>query len=438
MTNFSTPVKVVFASFFLSLALWASSFHGKLPAITDVFLYTYPSQTVNQGEWSHGTIPLWDPYTGCGTPQLSNSLSACFYPPFWVWNLTGLSHWILWMSLLHSGLAFLGFYFWAKERKIFPLWAALGAISFAGSLHMVRCWGYPVFSATQAWTPWVFWASARYLEKGRAGGWFTLALLLGFQVLAGYPFFVFYTLLFLASWVWVHRAPFRRKAMLATAVGFAFAWTSVHWLPFIDGLCHSTRGGWGTPNQFPFFSKAGEYLSLLSPAILGNPETLGYLGQSANANFMMYFGLIPLLAWVYCLLAQGRQGKRFWGIATGVWLCWLMGAHFPLWKMIPEALLETLNPSKAVGIFIFAACTSAGFALTDFFRDRWSERKRWAVCGCIGLIWLLDILLIPFRVVHPVPDPFQKPQNQNEASRIQAACGGQRLVSLHSKGRDLF
>src|SRR5258708_22980122 len=108
------PAKTVFVLFFLSLAVWAFLFHGRLLVVTDVFLYTYPSRTVNLMEFNQVQIPLWDANTGCGTPQLANSLSACLYPPFWLWNFTGLSHWLVWMSLAHAGLAFLGFYFWAR------------------------------------------------------------------------------------------------------------------------------------------------------------------------------------------------------------------------------------------------------------------------------------------------------------------------------------
>ena len=437
MTNFSTPVKVVFASFFLSLALWASSFHGKLPAITDVFLYTYPSQSVNQTEWAKGMIPLWDASTGCGTPQLANSLSACFYPPFWLWNVTGLSHWLVWMSLLHVGFAFLGFFLWARSLKIFPLWAALGALSFAGSLHMVRCWGYPVFSAAQAWTPWIFFTASRFLEGGRFRWWMGLILSVGFQVLAGYPFFSFYSVLFLIGWTFFQPISLKRKAQLGGGLLAALAGTALHWLPFLSFLGTATRDHWGSAETFPYFSKAAEYLTLLSPNFLGKPETTAYLGQTANANFMMYFGLIPLAGWLGTILLTKFPGRNFWFSSALFWLVWLMGNRFFLFKIFPESFLEALNPSKAVGIFIFAACTCAGLALTRFFRDRWDEKQRLAVCWILGLLWMLDVFLIPWRTVHLVPDPFLKPEIQQWASRVQAASGGGRLLSLQSRDRDV-
>jgi hypothetical protein len=432
--NFSIPARVVIAVYFLSLALWAALFYGRLPAITDVFLFTYPSQSVNLVEFGRGFVPLWDATTGCGTPQLANSLSAVFYPFFWLWNLTGLSHWLVWMSLFHSALAFAGFYSWARTRKIFPLWAALGALSFAGSLHMVRLWGYPVFSAAQAWTPWIFWAAAKFLEGGRARWWAVLVLSAGLQILAGYPFFSFYALLFLALWTLFQEAPGKTKAGLLWALPAAFALSSVHWLPFLDSLFYSTRGSLDSPEHFPYFTKPVELLTLLSPTILGKPETPDYQGATANANFMLYFGLVPLAAWVGSLLRK-FEGRSFWGLSSLAWLLWLMGFHFPPWRFLPEKWLEFLDPSKAVGLFLFAACTCSGLALTRFFRDHWDEKKRLVFFWAVGLFWMGDILAVPFRVMHPVPDPFQKPEIRAWAGRVGEAAQGGRVLSLKAKGK---
>lgn len=424
MKNVISLPRVVFAAFFLSLAFWALRFHGKLPAITDVFLFSYPCFSVNLREWATGHIPLWDPSTGCGTPQLANSVCAAAYPPFWLWNLTGLSHWLVWMALLHSGFAFIGFYLWARTQKIFPLWAALGALSFAGSLHMVRCWGYPVFSAPQSWTPWVFWAAARWLEEGRPRRWLALALLVGLQFLAGYPFFSFYTLLFLGLWVSTRPLSLNRKITLSLAIPAAAGLAAVHLLPFLDSLSYSTRGGWGSPDQFPYFNKPQEYLTLFSPTALGLPETGSYQGTVANANFMLYFGLIPLIAWVIVGAWRKFEGRAFWGLTPLAWLIWMMGFQFPVWRLLPESFLETLNPSKAVGVFIFATCTCSGLALTRFFRD-WpeGERKR-IVFSVVAGLWTLDVLSIPFRMMHPVPDPYQKPAIQEWVEKIRQEALG--------------
>ncbi|HEY5038105.1 MAG TPA: hypothetical protein VIJ93_03430 [bacterium] len=73
-------------------------------------------------EFRKGYLPLWDAYTGCGTPQLANSQSACLYPPFWFWNLTGLSHWFVWMSLLPTSIFRFGSARWTSFEELSSRW----------------------------------------------------------------------------------------------------------------------------------------------------------------------------------------------------------------------------------------------------------------------------------------------------------------------------
>ncbi len=437
MKSFLSPARAAGVVFLLSLAVWAFQFHGKLPAVTDEVLFSYPSQSVNLFEWRKGFIPLWDAYTGCGMPQLGNDLSACFYPPFWVFFLTGLSHWLVWMSLFHTAFAFFGFFLWARSQKITQTWAVLTAISFAGSLHMTRIWAYPMFSAAQSWTPWVFFTAGRFLEQGQRRWWLALTGTIGVQLLAGYPFFSFYTLFFLAVWMFLHPAGLRRRWAVAGAAGMALLLAAIQVLPFADTLSYSTRGGWGGPGHFPYFSRGAEFLTLFSPTALGFPGTVSYQGQDANASFMMYFGLIPLAAWALGFFFSKSLHPKFWRWSALGWILWMMGGAFPLWKIIPENLLELLNPSKAVGVFLLAALTGAGLAMNRFFQFRISDKTREALVWGITCLWLLDVLSVPVRTVFPVADPFLKPDIQSWAQKVKEAAQNQRIVSLHPKNQRL-
>ncbi len=437
MRKLLTPEKVVISAFLISLTLWAFRFIGKLPAVTDEILFSYPSQAVNLSQWKQGFLPLWDPFTGCGMPQLANDLSACLYPPFWFFNLTGLSHWLVWMSLLHTALAFVGFYLWGRSQKISGAWAALAAVSFAGSLHLTRIWAYPMFSAAQAWTPWVFYMAAKFLEKGRRRWWLGLVFTIAMQLLAGYPFFSFYTLLFFLAWVFGRGRWDSRKGGVVGGIVTAFALSAAQLLPFLDYLGYSVRGGWGSPEKFPYFSRAAELFTLFSPTALGLPGTTTYQGQEANACFMMYFGLIPLAAWALGFFMPRTFSPRFWTWSSLFWLLWMMGGSFPLFRLIPEGALETVNPSKAIGVFLLAALTGAASGLSRYFQShtqaRWMGPLRWG----IALIWMVDLLAVPWRTVFPVRDPFLEPNLVSQSHQILEAAQGQRVVSLHMKKKML-
>jgi len=432
MSRFLTPAWTVLAFFLLSLLVWVFLFIGKLPSITDVFLHTLPSRYANLALSAQGWIPLWDPAIGCGTPQLASGLGAFFYPPYWLWNLTGFSHGLVWMSFLHLVFAYAGFFLWARTQGIAPTWAALGALSFAGSLHMTRLWGYPVFLATQAWTPWVFFLAAKALREGRAGAWAVFGGAVSLQLLAGYPHFTFYSLAFVTLWVLLNSQGPRPKIGCLLALAGAFALTAVHWLPFLDFLGHAQRGDWGPMERYPYFLRWGDLATLFSPTALGSPEMEGYRGHMANANFNLYFGLLPLAAWVASFVLRS-PGRVFWSLASLGWLAWMMGERFPLWHVLPEDGLRSMDPTKAVGVFLLAACTCAGSALTRAFRQDgvWSKRN-WVV-WVLGGVWCLDVLSVAPRVTHPVPDPFLKSKAVTLAEKLGKGTGGGRILALRTR-----
>ncbi|HJT25555.1 MAG TPA: hypothetical protein VJ873_13355, partial [bacterium] len=191
--------KLVVWIYLFFLVAWAFVWRGHLPCYIDASLYAYPDHWVNLEAFRKGLLPLWDPFIACGTPHAANWQSACFYPPFWLFNLTGLSNAFMPMAVVHAGLAFVGCTLWLRRLKVAPLWCALGALSFAGSAHLTRCWANLPFIATAAWIPWVFWAFHRALERG-GRNWSLAGLFLSLQVFAGYPFFTFYTVVFLVAW----------------------------------------------------------------------------------------------------------------------------------------------------------------------------------------------------------------------------------------------
>src|SRR5580700_4700849 len=68
----------------INLALFGSSFfsEGKILSghDTDTVTQIVPWFTFEAREFSKGHLPLWNPYSFCGTPFVANLSSACFYP----------------------------------------------------------------------------------------------------------------------------------------------------------------------------------------------------------------------------------------------------------------------------------------------------------------------------------------------------------------------
>jgi hypothetical protein len=158
------------AALFLASSLyWGFSAKGLLPAMTDTLLHVYPNIIINLREWAQGGIPLWNPYWGCGLPQLATWISFCLYPLGWIWNFLGAPGTLVPYCLAHGFLAWVGGCLWLRRQGTCLPGCALGALSFAGSGLAIRCWAYPHHTSAYIWIPWIFWAADRILEKPRLG-----------------------------------------------------------------------------------------------------------------------------------------------------------------------------------------------------------------------------------------------------------------------------
>ncbi len=425
--------RTLFILFFLFLALWAVLWMGHLPYYLDTILYVYPDRFENFRSFQQGFLPLWDPYLGCGTPHLANWQSACLYPFFWVFQWTGVYDWLMMVILFHCALAFTGAYLWLRSQKADPLWSVLGALSFALSGHLIRCWTNLPFLATAAWSPWVFWGFQRALASPRRWNWVLAGLFLALQVLAGYPFFSLYTVILLLVWFWYQKPGKLAWPPFALTLGVSAMLTSPQWLPFLDFLGYSHHDLW---REYPYYEKPLEYLTLLKPDLLGMPGASNYQGSFANANFNLYIGLFPLGALLMNLFHF--RWSRFFTVGAVFWLFWMAGRHFFLWYLLPQGFLEWIEPTKSAGMFVFCAVTSAAVGLSSLPPVKWAGKIRLLLLGGVALLWCLDLFLVPFLLLKPMRDPYRNPAIQENVASLKNLAGTGRFLSLHTSAELTF
>ncbi len=416
----------------LMLFYWAFRLWGCFPAFMDTLEYVYPEKWFNVECFRKGQIPLWNPYIACGTPHVANWQSAFFYPFFWVWNLAGLPDTFLPAALLHGLWASVGFYVWLRSQKVSETLASLCAVGFGGSALAVNYWGFPSHLAALSWVPWIFWAASRFFKEPSFLNGTAVYVFWAFQILAGYPFFTFYALLFLLFYVrWFYSPSGGKWGSYGIYCGLALLLTACQWLPFLDFLGCLHREGW---KRDIFSLKWSNYLTLLQPHLLGVPGTRNYRGDYSNFIFNnLYLGVIPLAWFLWDFLFARHQRQLFWKGSALFWICWMAGTHFIPWRILPEKWLEVLEPSKSSFLFIFCALTSIGLTL-DRKLPPSRLKSKWVWVA--GVIWLLDVLGVPGRVIHPVPDPYRDKTVVQSASKIRDLTGGGRMVSLREAGKE--
>lgn len=424
--------KWVILAFILLLGIWCFLWRGQLPYHVDAYCYSYPDHAVNLESFHRHALPLWNGLIACGTPQLASWQSASLYPPFWLFNWIGLPNGFMGIVLAHAALAFLGFYLWLRTLNLLPLGCALGAFAFAGSGHLVSCWNNLPFIATAAWIPWVFWAVRKALDRPDWRRWMVLGIVLSCQTLAGYVFFLFYTLLFLAIWFEAQKPSWASRATFGLTLLLSAGLTSIQWLPFLDFLSFGHTDPWPS---YPYFMKPLEYATLLKPDLLGFLGSADYRGTFANGIFNLYFGLIPLALFLASFFTARRAHSLFWALSAVFFLAWMGGRSWFIWDFLPDRALEFLEPSKAVGLFLFCAITCAILNLDFLLASVQKRRELWAALA--SLLVVCDLCHVPFALLHRIPNLFQDAEMGQEARRMKNLVGDARILTIRTN-RDVF
>ena len=85
---------------------------------------------------------------------------------------------------------------------------------------------------------------------------------------------------------------------------------------------------------------------------------------------------------------------------------------------------------------MFCSITALGIYLNQLSpknsQRSWILRFAWVFIA----LWVLDLVLVPFRIVHPVPDPYQSAEVKAVAGRVKQLAGEGRLVSLKAEGQN--
>ena len=426
--NAKNIFKLLWAAFILSTLYWIVRFWGHFPAFMDTLEYVFPEKWFNVESYQNGRIPLWNPYLACGTPHVASLQPAAFYPIFWLWNFTGLSDWFFVLGLLHGILAAVGFYLWLRSLNVSPIPATLCGLSFGGSALMVNYWGFPTHLASVAWVPWVFWGTVELTRKPSFYRWSLSVLFWSLQILAGYPFFTFYSALFLGFWMWARNT---RELKIHFIHGSAFlaalAVTACQWLPFVDFMGYLHRDGWG---ENLFSLRWVNYLTLLQPDLLGIPGTTDYKGDYPNFIFNnIYLGVVPSLFLIWSFFLPVSR-ENFWKGAALFWFFWLAGINFWPWRILPASLLDKMEPSKASFLFLFCAFTALGVSLQEKINATSKKNKIWKWAGVLVALWMVDLLGIPGRLIHVVSDPYRNQAVKDAALKAKQMAGGERIVSL--------
>ncbi|MFO7895153.1 MAG: YfhO family protein [Longimicrobiales bacterium] len=345
---------------------------------TDYLAAGYFKHELTSGMIADGVLPAWIPHLYGGVPLFANPAST-FYPVKLVADLllpvTRLYPTIFFVSFALGGI---GAYLLSRELGV-RRWIAflVGlAFQFTGLMMSFVYGGHDGRTIVATLAPLLFFFLHRGIRKGTlpsfAGAAATVGLaLLSFQIQSSY-----YLLLGAAIWALfslVHLGyirdpkPLARRVALglgAVAIGFALA--SVNFLPFLDYVDASPRGGVEGGRGYEYSTSWSmpprEITGLAVPEDVGvsvsDPETgeglfPGYRGDNPFKLHTEYAGALVLF-----LVGLGFyyvRRNRYWWFFAGLSLFALsiaFGGHTPIYRLY-YAVLPGTSMFRAPSISFF-------------------------------------------------------------------------------------
>jgi hypothetical protein len=366
----------------------------------DLFLKHYPVHIYSREMLLHGSLPLWNPYTGCGEPFLANIEGAVLYPPNLLYLLLPVTLATALLVIFHTWLTGVAGYALCRAWQVSRLGSLLAATMLSFNTYWLTRIEFLPWHAAIAWFPMVFllyvlWARSRRAQWIAMGG-----LALAMQVMAGYPEGTLFPLSAIALYavmlgLWEARERKRWRALFPPvaalaamcALGILLAMAQV--LPTAE-LAHASaiHSGVVPPAAEVASVNPGMLATLLMPFVYGVP---GYDGRYWAPSCFEYWA-----------------GSFYVGVAAIAVLVGALLMRIAAWKGAPErpdapACLAAAKPAWLRVRMPFLLVLLGGSILyamghyTWFFKICWLalpflQKFRWPSKAMIGAVFALSVL----------------------------------------------
>lgn len=318
---------------------------------------------------SHGELPLWNPFNGCGTPYAAQWNTMVFYPPSWLFALFSPKNWLSLFCLLHLFAAGVGMHRLVWRWTDSHLAAAAAGLSYALHGLLVNALMWPNNIAALACFPWLLLAVRHAIHAGGiaivVAAWVATAqMLTGAPEMTIFSWFLTIILIFLSKEPSTSHTQTVRRLLAVTGLTTALA--AIQLLPFYELLSHSERWGAGALNQWA--ADPAAWLRWVAPLFDTYATPAGPRFQAGQSwTHSTYGGILPLLLGGAALSGRRQRSAAvlvaivvvsgfcaqntqagFPGILTG-WLPMRFPVKFLVFQALAFPLLAGLGMSALAG-----------------------------------------------------------------------------------------
>ncbi|MCP4363655.1 MAG: YfhO family protein [Chloroflexi bacterium] len=357
---------------------------------TDSFVYNYdinyfyPHEKIIRHSLAQNEFPLWNPYFGAGSPQLSKIQVGLLYPPTAILRIfLPIVSMFNWDAILHIYLAGLGMYWLLRDLHVkrFIAFVCALAFMFSGAIMPRVFAGHVSVIHSFIWISWLLLAYRHLLRKQSWGNILLTVLFTSFVILGGHPqisaavLFVPFSYFFFAylpqqwrdkDWQMALKG-FLSSAIVAILTAGLLA---VQLIPFIDWLGQTSRGQGNAISTLKFMTRHSINLEHLVtpflPYIWFDPGSIYSVNLTGNSHFweISSFVTVTLLALLLTGLALAKNKKKplalyFAGLAL-LGLVISMGRLNLIYQLLFDLAPIFRGPGRMMVLWTFSVTVLAG------------------------------------------------------------------------------
>ena len=384
-THFAADIVIAIGLFILVIIPFA-----KILSTPDTLIYNsdinyfYPHETIIRHSLEQDSFPLWNPYFGGGSPQLSKIQTGFLYPPsVLLRTFLPIVPMFNWDAIIHIYLAGLGIYLLLRDLAVGRSVSSACAIffMFSGSIIPRVFIGHVSVLHTIVWIGWLLFAYRRLLHSRSWGNLLLTVLCSGLVVLGGHPqfslivlavpitYFVFVYLpprLMQKDWQEIRQAGLN-SILVALLTGGLLA---VQLGPFYEWLLQTNRGSGAAISSLALMTQhsfnIAHLLTMILPLIWFDPLSRASVNLSGASHFwevspFVGFSALFLLCTGVWLAANKKKPLTlyFLGLAV-VGLVMSMGNLNPLYSFLYTKLPYFRAPGRFLILWTFSLTVLVG------------------------------------------------------------------------------
>ena len=304
---------------------WKIWILGEIPGVGDVPLQFEPWKFYTALSLEEGRIPLWNPYSACGTPFMANLQSAVFYPVDFLLTLISPAAVFGLGLIVHAWIAGFGMFLFTRLWKIPPWGCCVASIAwmFNGFIMIHIFAGNQLTVTTTAWIPFVFWGVTGYILAWKKNNknkfvWILISgFLMSMEFLSGHPQMTFYTGCFLIIWSvgllieerLVHQW-LKICGGFALMIIFAAGLSGIQLIPTLEYIGFSGREGrldFMSATEFTF--APARLITLIFPEFFGTHALGNYWGKWYEWSQAYMGEICIILIFVYFIFSLRNKNE---------------------------------------------------------------------------------------------------------------------------------